>query len=77
MPPSLPFALDSALVLDSALALALDFDLAFDLKRNQKLLPTKIAGRMSRMDAAKGAVELGASQHRFEQPANCRRALRQ
>ncbi|OWF72606.1 hypothetical protein B4902_12105 [Yersinia frederiksenii] len=39
-------------------------------------MPTKIAGRMSRMDAAKGAVELGASQHRFDKPANCRRGWR-
>ena len=29
---------------------------------------------MSRMDAAKGTVELGASQPRLEQPASCRRA---
>ncbi|WP_315850854.1 hypothetical protein, partial [Yersinia massiliensis] len=39
-------------------------------------LPTKIAGRMSRMDAAKGAVELGASQRRFDKPACCRREWR-
>ncbi|WP_186370300.1 hypothetical protein [Yersinia bercovieri] len=39
-------------------------------------MPTKIAGRMSRMDAAKGAVELGASQPRFDKPASCRREWR-
>ncbi|HFO2532576.1 TPA: hypothetical protein ACHJX8_001970 [Yersinia enterocolitica] len=31
---------------------------------------------MSRMDAAKGAVELGASQRRFDKPASCRREWR-